>query len=811
MDRPFDKDSAKDKFAVEQVVPFLLERIRHAEESQRTVDLATSMCVFPYRTGKGTRLGCLGEPDTSWYFTRDGAKTVSTKSYRILDTSVLKPDVVNGIKELLGRLELISEYSEAVVINELVDRMRNETHYTATWWECAFDVYGLWEQGKTRISLRDATSSMNNDSFLFRDEYCPPKLREQLIRFGVFRDINDAVAKEHFWDRLPRNGEAKARELLREMGVPTTFVAGGKINHRILDLVTRIANEVDFAMSLSKDDRRLCDLCHMLLFGRIYKDSSSTLLDMITSPESHFLKGIPVLNAAGQYVPLALDLFYADKDLPGSSPKKDAPPFVFDEDQLKRKRRRPIAVPNSLERLRIDAKKYGKDMLDAIPSVHNFKEVVHPFSYYSLGLVGSIDGPECFYKWVWNHSQHERLAYNILRHFSGSKYTQPTVPEEDVKLVLDVMDETEGGDSDCSFVIVMGSDAAFDEARLLNRVPRLFPNVSVVTYGKFKEFDPHRYLEDVLVGANVSGSVRRSVRADSIWDNSYLVSCDDDRYAGDYLYARVFDRRDSRPAILFWPSSDEDYYATAVARYIDDTYGTAIADYIAADVDWRAQYRSLADGVDRFLSDCRDVEPVENIYGTTARLDDVRTFAEEKRIWEGLKAHRDLLLDPSSTGSPTGKGGNRMFLSSTYQGRCQLCGTRMAMGPQRSLYWTFRMVKKSDNELADLPANIFCLCPSCHGELQYGSYMGRDMTAIVNRSREYSSYIQRVIDSEEFDDNFPSAIEEFADDEIEIEGFHRPIVCDVIVNGIVRHMAFSWEHFMRIAFLLTDANDQYRD
>lgn len=806
MDRPFNKESAKDRFAVEQVVPFLLERIRHSEESQQTVDQATSMCVFPYRTEEGTRLGCLGDPGMSWYFTKDGAKTASTKSYRILDTSVLKPDVVNGIKELLGRLELISEYSEAKVINTLIDRMRDETEYTATWWECAFDVYGLWEQDKTRISLRDATRSMKNDAFLFRDDYCPPKLREQLIRFGVFRDINDAAAKERFWDRLPRNGEAKARELLMEMGVPTTFVVGGKVSHRILDLVARVADTVDFDVSLGKHDRELCDLCHTLLFERIYKDSSSALLDVIKSAGHHFLKGVPVLNAAGQYVSLGNDLFYADEDLPGGSPKKEAPPFAYSMDEVRpmRKRRRPIALTSSYEPLRINAKKYGKDILGVVPSIHNFKDIDRPFSEYALGAVGASSGPASFYKWVWNHSQHERLAHIILQHFSSSTYSKPTVPEGDVKLVLDVLDEIEGGYSACSFVIMMESDAAFDEARLLNRIPKSFPNVSVATYGKFQEFDPHRYLEAVLEGTAVDNATKRSIRADSIWESSYLAAGDIDRYAGDYLLARVFEHQDRRPAIIFWPSSDEDYYTIAIAEYIDSTYGTEIAAAITAEVDWREQYQSLVDGIRWFLNDRHETIPVEDTYGNTASLDDVRTYGDEKRIWREMQHERDRYF----SGSVPGHNASRAYLSSVYEGRCQLCGGRTAKGIQSSYYWTFRIVKESENALANLPSNIFCLCPSCHGELQYGSLMGKDMSSLVDLAKEYSNHIQQAIDSGEFEDNFPSTVGELADDGIDIEGFYRPIICDVVVNGEMRHMAFSWEHFMRLAFMFSDDRDE---
>ena len=62
------------------------------------------------------------------------------------------------------------------------------------------------------------------------------------------------------------------------------------------------------------------------------------------------------------------------------------------------------------------------------------------------------------------------------------------------------------------------------------------------------------------------------------------------------------------------------------------------------------------------------------------------------------------------------------------------------------------------------------------------------------------------------EDDFPSLVKEvwedqvFSEDEEEkLEGFHNPIVCRVMVNGKDRLMAFSWEHFMRIAFILSDA------
>ncbi|MCD8151164.1 MAG: hypothetical protein LUE92_16745 [Clostridiales bacterium] len=117
------------------------------------------------------------------------------------------------------------------------------------------------------------------------------------------------------------------------------------------------------------------------------------------------------------------------------------------------------------------------------------------------------------------------------------------------------------------------------------------------------------------------------------------------------------------------------------------------------------------------------------------------------------------------------------------------------------------MVKKSKNKLANLESNLFCLCPSCHGEMQYGSSMGKDMSQLVKKAQEYAKYIEEKISTEEFDDDSDCLVQEWVDNDIELKGFNRPIVCEVVVNGKQRRMAFSWEHFMKIAFIFENFND----
>ena len=60
-------------------------------------------------------------------------------------------------------------------------------------------------------------------------------------------------------------------------------------------------------------------------------------------------------------------------------------------------------------------------------------------------------------------------------------------------------------------------------------------------------------------------------------------------------------------------------------------------------------------------------------------------------------------------------------------------------------------------------------------------------------------------DSSEADDSGEADDCSEADDSSELERFIKPIICNVIVNGKTRKMAFSWEHFITLAFVLKDS------
>ena len=87
------------------------------------------------------------------------------------------------------------------------------------------------------------------------------------------------------------------------------------------------------------------------------------------------------------------------------------------------------------------------------------------------------------------------------------------------------------------------------------------------------------------------------------------------------------------------------------------------------------------------------------------------------------------------------------------------------------------------------------------------------MTSILTVAKEYYEQIQECLEEKPDDaDTSDSIVSEFADYKETYEGFHSPIVCDVIVNGCEHKMKFSWEHFMNLAFLLeSNANNINRN
>lgn len=224
--------------------------------------------------------------------------------------------------------------------------------------------------------------------------------------------------------------------------------------------------------------------------------------------------------------------------------------------------------------------------------------------------------------------------------------------------------------------------------------------------------------------------------------------------------------------------------------------------------DYSEEYRSLVAGVRRFYMVHGPKLSNGAMFSGSVNLRDIHSFEEECRCWQRLKDERSLYLQ--NEGELTYNTGDfREYLAAKYHGVCQLCGGKTPKDAQDHYYWTYRVVKKRFNTLANLRFNLLCLCPTCHGKLSYGGYMGVDLRPIADKARQYACDIEEAIGVGAIQTS--CVIEEYADIPGEYEAYVNPIICNVTVNGIEWPMAFSWEHFMRVAFLFSGVSDMDMD
>ena len=225
MNKVFNKENKKDKFIMDHLLPYLMRHIEENDDEETTESVA-AMFIFPYRAENGgIRIGSLKEPGINWYFAPQGdEKSLSSGSYRIVAESTLKSEQVKRLRQIFLANGLIAEFSDAAVIKDLLRQMSKETEYTEYWWTCAYDIFKLWKPDAFNDNMTEATESMNNNSFLFVSDYMGDILKDDLIRHGVFKDIKTPASKKSFWDKIPNHEKKKAEMLLKQLGVPSSFV-----------------------------------------------------------------------------------------------------------------------------------------------------------------------------------------------------------------------------------------------------------------------------------------------------------------------------------------------------------------------------------------------------------------------------------------------------------------------------------------------------------------------------------------------------------------------------------------------------------
>lgn len=791
MNRLLDHKNPKDKFIIETLLPYLIDHIEDSDFESEIVDQISSMYVFPYRTSEGTKLGSLKEPGISWYFEKNKEKkTVSSGGYRIIDDSVLSEKNAASFRKTFNEYCGISEFSDHAVIKDLLEKMSMETDYTDQWWTYAYDVFTLWRKEDFNSSLEKATEGMQNDRFLFEENEYSDSLKQRLLEYGVFSDIRETSFKTRFWNLIKnRSDQKKAIEVLIRMGVPHTFVENGRVNKYLLVFFEQIFEDMEYPVKSWEKDFEQCELSHDIML-QIYREDKEAFFKIASNRDIN--AGMVLKNILGAYVPLSWDLFYSLQDEDAEEEKEEG--FDNLDNQCEEK-------PDSdLESLHIDEKEYEESLLDKLEQCHEFSEVCKSADAYMLGVeCETVD----FYRWIWTYSQHEELIENILYFYTDDDGKRKVIPESDVEFILSVLDYKDIVDKEYLFDINLDAGKCFDNAEVLNKISNRFPNIYCNVISALKCFDVSGYLPQILAAVkSVLVDIQR-IASDSIWDHVYLVDDEPDHY--DDVYVRCKAGDDYEDILLLWKSSDDDSYIRALAKYVSEQYHIEVAVACAEAFDWKMEYLNLARSIRKFITETSQGHKESEVYGYIADMADVPTFNDERMLWQKLYKQREKIVCQTVGKAPINLDYWRSFLSSKYEGRCQVCGKKTATGEQNAYFFTYRINKESENKLANLSSNMFCVCPSCHGEMQYGSYMGKDMNEILEKANLYWEYYDSKCGSDEMEDDYESLVAELADDSSEIEGFIKPITCDVIVNGKPRKMVFSWEHFIMLAFILKDS------
>lgn len=785
MNRALDKNDPKDKFIIETLLPYLVDSIEKSESKRDTVSQISSMYVFPYRTSEGTKLGSLREPGVSWYFDKNSEKkVVSSGGYRIFEDSVLNEKQAANFRKTFGEYCEITEFSDSAVIKDLLEKMSQESDYTSRWWTYAYDVFKLWRQEDFNSSLKKATEGMNNNKFLFLPDAYSDELKQRLLENGIFADIRLTSFKTCFWNLIKSHSdEKKAIDILINMGVPYTFVVDGEVNEYLLRYFEDLSDDVEYPVESWEKIAPKCELSHDIML-QIYRENEESLFEIASDED--FNTGIVLKNVLGSYVPLSWDLFFAIND------ENDSDDEVQSEQRTK----------SDLESLHIDSKEYTFNLLSGLESVREFSKVCEAADDYNLGITCETFE---FYKWLWEYTHHDELVENILYYFTDEDGERGTISDSELNFVLSVLSCEGISDKGYMFNMELYPEECFSNASVLNNINYHFKEIYCIVVGDLESFDVSDYLSQLLAAVNSVSNIQK-IANDPIWNHVYLVDNEPDQYDDIYVRCKLYND-EYEDVLLLWKSSDEDFYIRALAKYVSERYDTEVDVAATEAFDWKQEYLRLAEDIRYFLSETRPIQKETEVYGYIADMADVITFGDEKKVWQNLIAQREKIVQQQVRKMPINLDNWRAFLAVKYNGRCQVCGNKTATGAQNAHFFTYRISKESESKLANMSSNMFCLCPSCHGEMQYGSYMGKNMAEVMEKANLYYEYYASKKDSDEMEDDDESLISELADEECELEGFSKPIVCNVVVNGKNRKMAFSWEHFIRMAFILADAEE----
>lgn len=767
-------DKEKEKFIYSTLMPYYLDLLGSNDVDDSTYDEFAELSIFPYRTNDGTKYGSLAGENIFWYYTNEKSKNeLSKQSYCILDEKAFKEakaeNLYKHLKEKLSD-KYLYPFTKDAVISDILDRMEKETALSDEWWSCAIEIFPLWDKQDPGAKFKKAFSNIQTPEILLADDYCDISYQKVLFELRIFNDVRSSEGYKAYCKKIGLDNITYAEDLLRYLGVPSSFSDGcGTVLSGVENLFKMAETKIRYPVCES-DVRayRIADLASYIYFECLSKDCNAA-----DSCGRKYAGCIAVKNATGAFVPIKYDLFYAS-----SIPEESITYFGRHYDAL----------------LVNDDYRYKR-----LKKLHSIEDI-SAFENYQLCGVSSMNA-YAFYRWAWNYTHSKQLVSLILP-------TLRSVNSDQAEFAIAVLskanelDALEGAEVN----LQAESGLILANALTLNQIQNRDDCKITVMVSDSCELINTQEVRDIIIKKvavqnTIDANTEDAIKHAAFWDHVYMANEKATaRLSMEVMYAVFCDKQKKTftNGLLLPRVADEDCRILAIAKYIEEKYNCTIPDIA---VDWGKEYDKITAEIKKFI-----MKPAEICTGRNyaddddkADLADVKTFGDEQKLWDQLKREYDIVHN----GKKVDLIYHKAYLNVRYHGHCQICGSQTPHGIN-PYYYTFRMVKKHENELADMIPNLFCLCPSCHGNLQY-SFLMRDLSDIYDKASKYVSLYREFCD-EGYDETGNSAIAEF-EAHIASNGYKRtnvkkPIICNVVVNGESHEMDFSWEHFIRIAYVL---------
>ena len=789
----YSKDNSKQRFIYAKLLNELLNNV---SGSNLQAERLARMKLFPFVAADGSiKISSLVEGNKPWFYLSDNSRRFTSRdSYRILADDVLSPELKGRLVSVLGTY--LRQYDPRAIMDNIVSQMQPERDYSVTWWRKAVEAYELWDGSNQNMDfLRRASVNIENDYFLFSSSYCDPKYSKMLLNYKVYQDIQQHPNSKVYFDYAKEHTGKNPLLMLNLLGVPSSFVTTqGTCSEYLRRLFLGIRDNVYFPLSdISDQERDLCELSHYIVFSVIQSQNPSAFSNLLQNES--YRPGIVVRNRRNSYIPVSYSLFYQPVPMNGQE--------------------RIAITDDILESLHVDEHAYETGN---VRNTMNFWQSIQANAFdgtlqyapnYRFGNIRITDGQ--FYQWIWHYLPDVSTARLILGWLTNRG--RAFVDDRDRPLAMEVIKMVRSAppmESDRSyrFRISCTIKDAVRDIDLVNALAasQTLQNIHIIINDCVNKYETIQLKAKITRAIVAKPAVVSMIQKDKIWDNIYTTEAlRENKYIVAWSESESnINLADEQILIVSGESIEK-----CVLLYIGRKHHIDVSKIDLSGKNYQLDFRNLVFDIRSFISASREYTSIQPADNSTIILKDVANADAEIKLWHVLKTSREVIWNSDKPSPNTDYNVFSLdnFLKRTYRGHCQICG-RIIPDDVPEEQFEFLLGDKPGNTFAHALHNLLCLCPTCHSDLRMG-YGRRDLTSIARTANQYIARMEQSVDSSP-NTRSTSVISQFARRNRFSEGFSDPIVCEICANGKEERIFFSWEHFIRLALVFYNPEQDYQ-